>query len=76
MFENVVVRRIFGPKRDEITGGWVKLRNEELHNLYSSPDIIRMSNTIIDFLGIIHRTERWITNKKSKVYLELASQGG
>jgi hypothetical protein len=35
------VRRIFGPKRDEVTGEWRKLHNEELHNLYSSPDIIR-----------------------------------
>jgi phosphatidylinositol kinase/protein kinase (PI-3 family) len=34
--------RIFGPKRDEVTGGWRKLHNEELHNLYSSPSIIRM----------------------------------
>jgi hypothetical protein len=37
-----VLRRIFGPKRDEVTGGWRELRNEELHNLYSSPKIIRM----------------------------------
>jgi hypothetical protein len=37
-----VLRRIFGPKRDEVTGGWKKLHNEELHNFYSSPDIIRM----------------------------------
>jgi hypothetical protein len=36
------VLRIFGPKRDELTGGWRKLRNEELHNLYSSPSIIRV----------------------------------
>jgi hypothetical protein len=35
--ENRVLRRIFGPKRDEVTGGWKKLHNEELHNLYSSP---------------------------------------
>jgi hypothetical protein len=41
MFENRVLRRIFGPKRDELTGEWRKLHNEELHNLYSSPDIIR-----------------------------------
>jgi hypothetical protein len=41
VFENRVLRRIFGPKRDEGTGEWRKLRNEELHNLYSSPDIIR-----------------------------------
>jgi hypothetical protein len=37
-----VLRRIFGPKRDEVTGSWRKLHNEELHNLYSSPNIIRM----------------------------------
>jgi hypothetical protein len=37
-----VLRRIFGPKRDEVTGDWRKLHNEELHNLYSSPSIIRM----------------------------------
>jgi hypothetical protein len=41
VFENRVLRRIFGPKRDEVTGGWRKLRNEELHNLFSSPNIIR-----------------------------------
>jgi hypothetical protein len=38
-----VVRRIFGPKRDEMKGDWRKLHNEELHNLYSSPGITRMS---------------------------------
>jgi hypothetical protein len=42
VFENRVLRRIFGPKRDEETGGWRKLHNEELHNLYFSPSIIRM----------------------------------
>jgi hypothetical protein len=42
MFENWVLRRIFGPKRDEMTEEWRKLYNEELHNLYSSPHIIRM----------------------------------
>jgi hypothetical protein len=41
VFENRALRRIFGPKRDEVTGGWGKLHNEELHNLYSSPSIIR-----------------------------------
>jgi hypothetical protein len=41
VFENRVLRRIFGPKRDEVTGDWRKLHNEELHNFYSSPDIIR-----------------------------------
>jgi hypothetical protein len=42
VFENRVLRRIFGPKRGEETGGWRKLYNEELYNLYSSPSIIRM----------------------------------
>jgi hypothetical protein len=42
VFEKRVLRRIFGPKRDEVTGDWRKLHNEELHNLHSSPNIIRM----------------------------------
>jgi hypothetical protein len=42
VFENRVLRRIFGPKRDEVTGGWGKLHNEELHGLYSSPSIVRV----------------------------------
>jgi hypothetical protein len=42
VFENRVLRRIFGPKRAEVMGGWRKLHIEELHNLYSSPSIIRM----------------------------------
>jgi hypothetical protein len=42
VFENRVLRRIFGSKRDEVTGGWRKLHNEELHNLYSSPSVIRI----------------------------------
>jgi hypothetical protein len=41
VFENRVLRRIFGPKRDEVTVEWRKLHNEELHSLYSSPDVIR-----------------------------------
>jgi hypothetical protein len=42
VFENRVLRRIFGPKRDEVTRGWRKLHYEELHSLHSSPSIIRM----------------------------------
>jgi hypothetical protein len=42
VFENRVLRRIFGPKGDEVTGDWRKLHNKELHNLYSSPSIIRI----------------------------------
>jgi hypothetical protein len=45
VFENRVLRRIFGPKRDEVTGESRKLHNEEPHNLYSSPDIIRQVKT-------------------------------
>jgi hypothetical protein len=41
VFENRVLRRIFGPTRDDVTGEWRKLHNGELHNLYSSPDIMR-----------------------------------
>jgi hypothetical protein len=50
VFENRVLRRIFGPNRDEVTGRWRKLHNEELHGLYSSPSIIRV---------IIARRMRW-----------------
>jgi hypothetical protein len=42
VFENRVLRKIFGPKRDEVVGGWRKLHNEKLHNLYCSQSIIRM----------------------------------
>jgi hypothetical protein len=42
VFENRVLRRIFGPKRDEVTGEWRKLHNEELRDLYFSPSIIRI----------------------------------
>jgi hypothetical protein len=45
IFENRVLRRIFGPKRDEETGGWRKLHNEELHGLCSSPGIVRVIKT-------------------------------
>jgi hypothetical protein len=46
MSENRVLRRIFGPKREEAVGGWRRLHNEELHNLYTSPNIIRVIKTM------------------------------
>jgi hypothetical protein len=53
VFENRVLRRIFGARRDEVTGDWRKLPNEELHNLYSSPNIIRMIKSVrIDGQGM------------------------
>jgi len=42
VFENMVLRRIFGPRRDEVTGEWRRLHNEELNGLYSSPNIVRV----------------------------------
>jgi hypothetical protein len=42
VFENRALRRIFGPKKDEVTGGWRKLHNKEHHDLYSLPSIIRI----------------------------------
>jgi hypothetical protein len=42
VFENRMLRRIFGPKRDKVAGEWRKLHNKELHDLYSSPSIIRI----------------------------------
>jgi len=42
VFENMVLRRIFGPRRDEVTGEWRRMHNEELNDLYSSPNIVRV----------------------------------
>jgi hypothetical protein len=53
-----VLRRIFGPKTDEVTRGWRKLHNEELHNLYSSPSIIRMiKSRRIRWAGLVARMQ-------------------
>jgi hypothetical protein len=60
VFENRVLRRIFGPKRDEVTGEWRKLHNEELHNFYSSPNIIRQvkANEVGGACGTHRRGEK------------------
>jgi len=42
VFEKIVLRRIFGPRRDEVTGEWRRMHNEELNDLYSSPNIVRV----------------------------------
>jgi hypothetical protein len=54
-FENRVLRSIFGPKRDGMTGGWRKLHNEDLHNLYSSPSIIRTKSRRMRWTGHVAR---------------------
>jgi hypothetical protein len=45
VFENRMLRRIFGPKGNEVTGGWIKLHNEKYHHLYYSSSIIRMTKS-------------------------------
>jgi hypothetical protein len=55
VFENRVLRRIFGPKRDEVTGEWRKLHNKELHDLYFSQSINRMIELRMRLAGHVER---------------------
>jgi hypothetical protein len=56
VFENRVLRRIFGPKRDEVMGEWRKLHNEELRDMYSSPSITRIINFAEDEMSRSYST--------------------
>jgi hypothetical protein len=58
VFENRALRRIFGPKRGEVTGGWRILHSEELHNLYSSPDIRVMKSRRTRWVGHVVRMRK------------------
>jgi hypothetical protein len=61
VFKNGVLKRIFGPKRDEVTGEWRKLHNEELHDLYSSPNTVRVINSRrMGWVGHVARTGRGV----------------
>jgi hypothetical protein len=55
VFKKRVLRRIFGPKRDEVTGGWRKLHNEKIHNVHSSPDIIGTNKWRMRWAGHVAR---------------------
>jgi hypothetical protein len=60
VLENTVLRGMFGPKGNEVMGGWRKLHNEELHNLYCSPIIIRMIKARrIRWVGYVAEKEKW-----------------
>jgi hypothetical protein len=77
VFENRVLRRIFGPKRDEVTGEWRKLCNEELNDLYCSPKIVRVVKSIrMRWAGHVARIGRgeactgiWWGNQRKRDHL-------
>jgi hypothetical protein len=84
VFGNRVLRRIFGPKRYEVTGDWGELHNEELHNLYTSPNIIRMiKSRKMRWAGHVARMGRrgmhmgyWSESQKERDHQEEQDVGG
>jgi hypothetical protein len=74
VFENRALGRIFGPKREEVVGGWRRLHNEELHNLYASPNIVRViksrSTTVYPKVSGL---AAWSENRKRYIFLPLGS---
>jgi hypothetical protein len=69
LFKDRVLRRILGPNRDEVTGEWRKLHNEELHNLYSSPHIIKQIKSW-RMMCVVHVALMVEERKVSKVWWE------
>jgi hypothetical protein len=74
VFENRVLRKLYGPKRDEVIGGWRKLHNKELYNLYCSPSIIRIIKSkrmrLVGHVALMGRIgmhiEFWLESRKER----------